>query len=84
MYELMGIRKRDANSTFQRSSRLDANPESRGNNMASCAKTCDYFESFGHYVEAKISRMRPGSNFEKAEAYKIDDLPILAWASPET
>jgi len=82
MYGLMGIRKRDANSDdFKRLlARLDANPESAWQQYGKLRlKLVTYFESFGHYVEAEdLADEALDRISKKQEAYKIDDLPILA------
>ena len=82
IYELMGSPKRDANSDdFRRLlARLDANPESAWQEYLKLRlKLVAYFESFGHYVEAEdLADESLDRISKKPDAYKIDDLPILA------
>src|SRR5437016_2922818 len=82
IYELMGSRKRDANSDdFMRLlARLDANPELAWQQYLKLRlKLVAYFESFGHYVVAEdLADEALDRISKKPDAYKIDDLPILA------
>src|SRR2546423_7915180 len=81
IYELMGSRKRDANSDdFMRLlGRLDANPESAWQEYLKLRlKILAYFESFGHHVEAEdLADEALDRISKKPDDYRIEDLPIL-------